>query len=113
MVKDEVNYLKFFESVCSELQETLDEAIEDNEFLGSMNFGIFQPYKSIENLDQAITDSLRALKLGVAIEDKSIAFYSQCKEKISSGSTKKEFDKIIAQEKKHKTMFEEKIKDFK
>ena len=107
MLKDEENHLNFFESTRAELQERLDVEMEDNELIMSMDFGIFQPYESIENIEEVITDSKRALKLGAIVENKAIAFYAECKEKVSSETTKKEIEKIIAEEIKHKTLFEE------
>ena len=109
MVKEEVNHLKFFEFARSELQEALDEEIEDNGLLMSMDFGIFP---SLENIGSAGEDikgkgSNRALKLGIAVENKAIAFYTECKKKIGSESTKKGLDRIITEEVKHKTLFEE------
>ncbi len=110
MVKDEVNHLKFFESVRSQLQEQLDVEVEDNDLITSMDFGIFQPYEGMENLDEIIIDSKRALRLGSVVENKAIAFYSECREKVSSESTKKQLNKIIEEEQRHKTLFEEMLK---
>jgi rubrerythrin len=53
-----------------------------------------------------LTNSKKAFKLGVAIEDKSIQFYQACKNSIIAEDTKRELDSIISEEKKHKALFE-------
>lgn len=50
------------------------------------------------------------MKLGAVVENKAIAFYTECKKQISRGSVKREINKIILEEIKHKALFEEMIK---
>ncbi len=110
MVKDEEEHLKFFEKARNQVQEQLDEETEDNDLIMSMNFGIFQPYEGIENIEEIITDSKKALKLGVLSENKAIAFYTECKQKVTDEATKKGLENIIEEENKHKLLFEEMLK---
>lgn len=107
MLKDEAEHLKFFESAREQLQETLEQETEDNDLIMSMNFGIFKPYEDIENLNEVISDGKKALKLGALVENRAIDFYRQCREKVSSESTKRELDKIISEEIKHRDLFEQ------
>ena len=111
MVQDEKNHLKFFEAALVDLEAKLERPDEDNDLVGSMNFGIFQPYESIENLNDVINDNKKALKLGLVSEEKAINFYHECKNKVSSQETKKELDKIISEEQKHKALFEKKLQE--
>lgn len=48
MINDEEKHLKFFESARNELQKQMDVEVEANDLIMSMDFGIFQPYESIE-----------------------------------------------------------------
>jgi len=111
MVQDEKNHLKFFESARIDLEAKLERPDEDNDLAGSMNFGIFQPYKSIENLNDVINDNKKALKLGLVSEKKAINFYHECKNRVSSQETKKELEKIIFEERKHKALFEKNFRN--
>ena len=71
-----------------------------------MDFGIFKPYKDVEELENIVTDIDRALKLGIIVEDKSIQFYKLCFNNISSEKAKKELEFIIKEEKKHKSLLQ-------
>lgn len=111
MVQDERKHLKFFESALDNLKAKLERDDEDNDLVTSFDFGIFQPYASMENLKDIISDNKKILKLGLASEKRAIDFYSECKNKVNSETTKKELEKIISEENRHKSLFEKMIQE--
>lgn len=106
LLNQEDKHLKFFQDCMYKIKEAEEDNFEEDNLLSSLDFGVFWPYQKIEDLDSILTNSKKAFKLGVAIEDKAIQFYQACKDKIKIEKTKKELDNIIEEEKKHKALFE-------
>ncbi len=103
LIEEERKHLSFFENALTELRQKEPDPGEDNDLLGSMDFGIYEPYNQMKEMCEVISDVGRALNLGVIIEDKSIAFYRACAEHVIA-DTRKELDEIISQEEKHKEL---------
>ena len=110
LLGEERKHLKFFEDSLSRIRNEKEDSAEDNDLLTSMDFGIFQPYQSIAELEDTVKDMPKALRLGVAIEDKSIKFYQACSGNISSAETKNGLALIIGEERKHKDLLETLLK---
>jgi len=106
LIGQEGDHLKFFQDSLFELRKRQEDENEDDDLLEAMDFGIFQPYKSMQELEKILTQPKEALKLGVVIEEKSIKFYQSCREKVSSPSAKEHLGSIIEEEKKHKSLIE-------
>jgi rubrerythrin len=106
LLKQEDKHLKFFQDCLYKVKETGEDNFEEDDLLGSMDFGVFWPYQNIEELDKALANTKKAFKLGLAIEDKSIKFYQACKNNIKDENIILELDNIIEEEKKHKALFE-------
>ncbi len=106
LLGEERKHLKFFEDSLSHLRQDKEDSAEDNDLLTSMDFGIFQPYQSITELEDILDDVPKALRLGVAIEDKSIKFYQACRQNVSADKAKSELDFVIEEEKKHKELLD-------
>lgn len=106
MIEQENDHLKFFQDCLFELRKGQEDENEDDDLLEAMEFGIFQPYKSIQDLEKILTQPKEALKLGVIVEEKSIKFYESCRDKVSSLSVKQHLSSIIDEEKKHKALIE-------
>ncbi|MCM8766237.1 MAG: ferritin family protein [Candidatus Omnitrophica bacterium] len=107
LVTEEQKHLKTFESLLLRLREDKEELWEEDDVLGSMDYGIFKPYKNIEDLDKFLTDPKKAIKLGIIIEERSIKFYEICRQEVSNPLTKEEIQKIIQEEYRHKQLLED------
>ncbi|MBP7087877.1 MAG: ferritin family protein [Candidatus Omnitrophica bacterium] len=106
LLKEEDKHLKFFKDCLYEIKETSKDDFEEDDLLGSMDFGIFWPYQNIKDLESKLSDNRKAFKLGIAIEDKSINFYQACRDNIATEEIRLELDNIIEEEKKHKALLE-------
>lgn len=106
LIEEEKKHLKFFEQCLSGARQSREDRFEEDDLLSSMNFGIFEPYQSIEELENMFPDSGKALKLGIIVEEKSIKFYEACQGQVSSEETRREIANIIEEEKKHKALLE-------
>ena len=113
LLKEEEKHLKFFKDCLYEIKETSEDKFEEDDLLGSMDFGIFWPYQSIEDLESKLSNNRKAFSLGIAIEDKSINFYQACRDNITAEDIKLELDNIIEEEKKHKVLLESLLKGVK
>jgi rubrerythrin len=106
LLEEEQKHLKFFQERLYELSVQEGAADEDDGVLSSMDFGVFEPYQSIEDLESALSDAKRALALGVAVEDKSIRFYQACARQVSSEAVREELTRIATEENRHKELFQ-------
>ena len=106
LIDQESDHLKFFQNCLFELRKAQEDVNEDNDLLDSLDFRIFQPYESIEDLEKVLTDFDKALKLGMIVEEKSIKFYENCQRQVSSPSAKEGIGNIIGEEYKHKALIE-------
>ena len=104
LVEEERKHLRFFEDCLSAAREKGEDTSEDNDLIASFDFGVFMPYRDMAELEDVLTDTPKALRLGVAIEDKSIKFYDSCREGVSAVQTREELGSIINEEKRHKDL---------
>ena len=111
LLEEERKHLRFFEDALSRIRRDKEDAAEDNDLLTSMDFGIFQPYQSIAELENMVGDIPKALRLGIAIEDKSIKFYQACSQNVSVDDVKSELTLIIEEEKRHKDLLNRQLAD--
>ncbi|MFA5117738.1 MAG: ferritin family protein [Candidatus Omnitrophota bacterium] len=107
LLKEEQKHLSLFESRLSELRQRTSDLSEDDDLLSSMEYGIFQPYKNIEELALLVRDPAKALRLGLKVEDVSIGFYEACRNNVISPQAKEEISSIIKEEQKHKRLLQE------
>lgn len=103
LLKEEQKHLKLFNELLFNLKEKKEDSFEGDDFLSTIDYGIFMPVKKINSPREA-------LQLGIIIEDRSIKFYEFCKDKVSSNTAKKEISNIISEEHKHKELLEEMLK---
>lgn len=104
LLEEEGRHLKLFEDALWEAEKAGGAVNEDDDLLDGMNSGVFQPYESIKDLEKALSDTAKALRLGIIIEDKSIKFYGACRKNISSEKAKAALTFIIEEEKRHKEL---------
>lgn len=109
LLQEERKHLNLFEDRLYDVRQRVEDSFEEDDLLSYMEYGIFQPYQSIENMGEKIDDVKKALRLGIIVEEKSIKFYQVCNDNVFSSETKKELQGIIEEEKRHKTLFENMI----
>ncbi len=102
LLNEEYEHLKFFEESLFRLRQKKEEDSEDEDILTSMDYGIFSAYQNIKELQAILDEPAKALRLGIAIEEKSIKFYECCRGHVTSGEVKQELAVIIDEEAKHK-----------
>jgi len=102
LLNEEKKHLKFFQDCLYSEAEERDDRFEQEDILSTIDFGIFRPYKDIQELENILKDVKTALKLGLIAEEKSVRFYSLCRDKVESKDTKKILSLIIDEELKHK-----------
>lgn len=107
LLDQERDHLEFFSGQRDRLMKEKDYAAEENDLLSGIDYGIFQPYQSLGDLDKVITSPRKALRLGLIIEEKSINFYEACKRHVPSEATKREIGAIIEEERQHKKLLED------
>ncbi len=106
LIEKEREHLNFFGDRLSEIREKKDDSFEEDDLLGTIDYGIFQPYQSMEQLEKALDDPRKALRLGLIVENHSIKFYKSCRDKVTSEKTKEEMTRIIEDECEHKAQVE-------
>jgi rubrerythrin len=107
LLTEEEEHLRSFESLLLEARERQEDKSEEEDLLEGIDYGIFQPYESMDQLSKVLDTPSKVLKLGVIVEDKGIKFYETCKEHVINEETKKALSKIIDEEYKHKKLFED------
>ncbi len=100
--QEEEKHLNFFQGRLEVLREKEVDSCSDKDLSSSVDFGIFQPYKKIGEIEKMALNIEKALSFGVVIEDKSIEFYAACRRHILSQATKDEISRIIDEEMSHK-----------
>jgi len=107
LANQERDHLEFFEGELLTLRERQHDPFEEDDLLTGIDYGIFQPYQSIEELDRALDTPGKALRMGIIIEEKSIRFYESCKGQVSSRGTKEEMVRIIEEEREHERLLKD------
>jgi rubrerythrin len=113
LLQEEKRHLKFFENQLFLMREEGEESYEDDEMLGSMDYGIFPKTSSEDTEKMAGTDAIRTFGLGIVMEKRSIQFYEACSERVSDKKTVSELEKIIQEETKHKQILEDAVRKMK
>ncbi|RJP29581.1 MAG: hypothetical protein C4533_00895 [Candidatus Omnitrophota bacterium] len=109
LVGEEAKHLKIFEEALFSFRQGHEDNSDENDLLTSVDYGIFQPYASIKELNQIITEPKKAFELGLLIENNSIRFYNAVKAHIGSPGTKDTLALIIKEEERHKELLEKMI----
>jgi len=112
LLSEESKHLGFFEDCLTQMRQKGEDPSEDNDLIEAMEYGVFQPYQQMSKLESVVKDPAKAMRLGIAIEDKSIKFYSACREKVSSAETRGGLKKIIEEEEKHRELFTSIVNQF-
>ena len=107
LATQERDHLEFFEGELFKLRERQDDRFEEDDLLTSIDYGIFQPYQGIGELEKALDAPRKALRMGIIIEEKSIRFYESCRDRVSSRGTKEGLVRIIEEEREHKRLLED------
>jgi rubrerythrin len=106
LIDEEQKHLRFFNGRLYDLRGKANDSYDENDLLTSINYKIFWPYQDMPEIKNIIATETKALNLAVAIEDKSIQYYTSLGEKVLNESAQREIVTIIEEEKKHKALFE-------
>ncbi|MEW6008774.1 MAG: ferritin family protein [Candidatus Omnitrophota bacterium] len=106
LIEEEKKHLKFFQNCLFPLRQDKGDLFEEDDLFKVMDYGIFIA-KNSEELKAIISKPKKALEFGLAIEDKSIKFYSSCRDFVGSSASKQEISKIIREEEKHKLLLQD------
>ena len=105
LLDEEEKHLEFFSDCLDAIRQEKEDVSKEDDSVTSIDFGIFQPYKRLEDMEKIITNIEKALSLGVVIENKSIEFYAACRLHITNEETKEKISNIIEEEMRHKDKF--------
>ncbi|MFH1459620.1 MAG: ferritin family protein [Candidatus Omnitrophota bacterium] len=105
LMQEEQRHCELLGERFNYLKKVKNKASEEVELLNKLEYGVFQPFKSIKNLDTLLSDKKRTLEMALIIEDKILDFYEKCRKKLISVLSEIELDSIINVEKKHKMFF--------
>lgn len=103
----ERDHLEFFDGELYKTRERRQDCFEEDDLLSVIDYGIFQPYWSMGELEKALDSPRRAIRLGIIIEEKSICFYESCMRHLSSGETRDGVGRIVGEEREHKRLLED------
>lgn len=107
LASQERDHLSFFQKQIQLLRLEREDAFEEDDLLGSLDYGIFRPYQGMEGLEKILSTPEKALRLAVIIEDRSVQFYEACLARVTSGEARRELASIVDEERRHKKLLEE------
>mgnify|MGYP000195898769 CR=1 FL=1 len=111
MIKEEEKHFKYFSTLLQEAKKIGTDNLEEDNLLQHMDYGVFQPYKSIAELDVVLDKPSMALKLAKKVEEKSVQFYKMCLNNLKSQDAKNAVKKILDEEIAHGQMFAEMLEN--
>ncbi|MFZ5801254.1 MAG: hypothetical protein ACOY3D_07790 [Candidatus Omnitrophota bacterium] len=106
LLSEEKRHLKLFEDKIFELREKTEDGFEEDALVDSVDTKVFAPFDTVTDLEKYLTDTRRALKLGVAIEKNSLVFYQALLNNLKGAQTKREIELIIKEENSHLAILE-------
>jgi len=104
LASQERDHLEFFEGELARLRETKEDPFEEDDLASSLEYGIFAPYR---DLAEALESPRKALRIGQIVEERSVRFYEACRGRVASDETKRQLDRIIAEERLHARKLQE------
>jgi rubrerythrin len=107
--KQEEAHGKKFRDRLRYLNKLKNDEKKSDDFLENFDFGIFRPFKDVENFKELLSDPKKIYEMAIIIEKRTIKFYELCKGKALSILTDIELESIIDTEKKHLMFFIEKL----
>jgi rubrerythrin len=101
LLYEESAHLKLFEEKLLAAKQSLEDGFEEDSIFDYVDAKIFYPFDSIAQLDKALKNREKAIRLGIKIENNSIAFYEACLLNTKEKNTKDDLRWLIDQENKH------------
>lgn len=101
LLSEEASHLKLFEDKLLAAKQTTEDGFEEDSIFDYVDAEIFYPFNAIAELDEALTNREKALRLGIKIENNSISFYDACLLNTKEKQTKKDLRWLIEEENKH------------
>ncbi|MDP3142936.1 MAG: ferritin family protein [Candidatus Omnitrophota bacterium] len=106
LLSEEKRHLRLFEDKISELRKNIEDGFEEEALVDFLDSKVFAPFDSLKNLDKYISDRLKVLKLGAAIEKNSISFYQACLNNLQAASAKRDLEFLLKEENAHLAILE-------
>lgn len=109
--QEKIHYGYFKERYDVLYQEAEESPVSksDQQLIDLMDLNIFPSYAEMEKMLQAEEGTEEIIRTAIQVEQASIDFYSACLNETESPETKKELEKIIHEEKRHKEILESSI----
>jgi rubrerythrin len=105
LLDSEKEHLAFFQNKLDSVQSDADGQFEEDDFVDYMDSGIFALTTDKDSLSETITDPIKVIELGIAIEKNSINFYQALLLNTPDEDGRKSLSEIIEEEKKHLETF--------
>lgn len=106
LLQEEKRHLKLFEDKIFELRQATEDGFEEEDMVDFLDSKVFAPFASLKNLERYLTDKLKALRLGVAIEKNSVNFYQACLNNLKNEPAKKDLELLMKEENSHLAILE-------
>lgn len=97
LIEEEKRHLAYFENVIEKLgpEETETDLVE------IVDSGVVSPFRDAGNIEEVLCNRDEAVKLGLAIEKRAVAFYEQLLSNTHDETGRIALEKIIEEEKSH------------
>lgn len=101
LLTEEKSHLKLFEEKLSAEKQNLEDGFEEESLFEYVDSRVFYPFNAIADLNEALSNRQKAVRLGIKIENNSIAFYEACLLNTEERNSKKDLRWLIEEENKH------------
>ena len=101
LLQEERKHLALFQTKIDQLLEGVDDPYEGDHVVDVVNTKIFNLLPKTDDISQVVSNKGKALKLGILIEKRSIAFYQELLRYTTEESGQKALQELIAEEERH------------
>jgi rubrerythrin len=101
LLLEEESHLRLFEDRLLAAKQATEDGFEEDSVLDYIDTKVFYPFNAITDLNEALTNKEKALRLGIKVEENSIAFYDACLLNTKENQTKKDLRWLVQEENKH------------
>lgn len=101
LLSEEAKHLKLFSDKLLAVKQAIEDGFEEDSIFDYVDPKIFYPFNAIVEIDKALTNKEKAVRLGIKIENNSLDFYNACLLNTKEKGAKEELKWLIAEEAKH------------
>ncbi|MDD5556665.1 MAG: ferritin family protein [bacterium] len=102
----EREHLAFFGRELERERARAGDPFEEDDLLASLESGVFGPLREMRDPGAAVARPAEALRMALAVEERSILFYGCCRERLGK-EPREALARIIDEERRHKALIEE------